>query len=48
MKLKKPLFKNLSMANEANRLDYYYNQPGGKPGTFQIPENAFPTDISFV
>ena len=48
MKSQKTFFQTLSMTNDAALLDYYYNQPGSKPGTFQIPENAFPTDINLI
>ncbi len=48
MERKKTFSQTLSLPNDADRLDYYYNQPGSKPGTFQIPENAFPTDIALI
>ena len=42
MRRKKTISRTLSQKPERERWDYYYNRPGSNPGTFQIPENAFP------
>ena len=48
MRNNRAISQNLSQKNEGKRLNYYYNRPGSNPGTFQIPKNAFPTDITLI
>ena len=45
---KKTISRALSQKNKAERLGYYYNRPGSKPGTFKISKDAFPTDITLI